>query len=182
MPGDRDALALPRDGRSRELNERQFVRGAPRRPVRRRRTGAEPHRRCRRVRELAHPGSTTGYGDTDLAGSLLQGREFALTGLQMRSNADDSFGDLSSETDDLDPFCPEESVRSPLRWIATLRGGVARQLGRVTVIASAMRQRRARLSSTIRIVSRSAVRPRCSCGRGAGRCCRWSRGQPRSRG
>ena len=83
-----------------------------------------------------HPGSATRYDDSGpLAGALI-GRKFELRGVPLRLELDAAFGDLRAKASALDPVDRDETAESEFRWIATLRVGVERSVGRATLFVS----------------------------------------------
>ena len=79
-------------------------------------------------------GWATDYDGTDLAGGLLLGREFTLNVARFRVELDGVFGDMSAQTDRVDPQDRDETARASLRWATTARVGVERTEGPVTVL------------------------------------------------
>ena len=79
-------------------------------------------------------GWATDYDGTGLAGGLLVGREFTLNGARFRVELDGVFGDMSAQTDRVDPQGRDETARASLRWATTARVGVERTEGPVTVL------------------------------------------------
>ena len=84
-------------------------------------------------------GWTVDYDDTGLTGSALIGRKIEIGGRLLRIEIDGTFGELSAETNRIDPRYqpPDERVKSKFRWAATARAGVERPIGRATVFVSA---------------------------------------------
>ena len=79
-------------------------------------------------------GWATDYDGTDLAGGLLVGREFTLNGARFRVEFDGVFGDMSAQTDRVDPQGRDETAGASLRWATTARVGVEQTEGPVTVL------------------------------------------------
>ena len=79
-------------------------------------------------------GWATDYDGTDLAGGLLLGREFTLNSARFRVELDGVFGDMSRQTDRVDPQGRDETARASLRWATTARVGVEQTEGPVTVL------------------------------------------------
>ena len=86
--------------------------------------------------DWGNPGSTTDYDDSGLIGGVLAGRKIEIGGTTFRMELDVAFGGLSGHSSMLDPTCPDESVKSENRWIATARVGVEEPVGRATVFAT----------------------------------------------
>ena len=61
-------------------------------------------------------------------------REFTLNGARFRVELDGVFGDMSAQTDRVDPQGRDETARASLRWATTARVGVERTEGPVTVL------------------------------------------------
>jgi opacity protein-like surface antigen len=83
-----------------------------------------------------NPGSTLDYDDDGFVGGVLVGRKFEIGGMPLRIEIDGTFGDLSANTNRLDPEGLDETAATKFRWIATARGGIEQTLGPVTVFAS----------------------------------------------
>ena len=86
--------------------------------------------------DWGNPGSTTDYDDRGLVGGVLVGRKFAIADTAFRVELDAVFGGLSGHSNELDPTCTDESVKSEHRWVATARIGVEEVVGRATVFAT----------------------------------------------
>lgn len=86
--------------------------------------------------DWGNPGSMTDHDDTGLVGGVLVGRKFEFDNTTFRIELDATFGGLSGRSSELDPTCPDESVKSELRWVATARVGVEETIGRATVFAT----------------------------------------------
>ena len=84
-----------------------------------------------------NPGTVSRYDDTGLAGGFLLGRKFHVGGLVLRTELDAAITHVSASTDKLDPEGLDETARSDFPWIVSLRGGIERAVGRVTVFATA---------------------------------------------
>ena len=78
-------------------------------------------------------GWATDYDDADLVGGLLMGRKFDLNGARFRIEFDGTFGDMSAQTNRVDPPNGDETAKASLRWAATARLGLEHQEGPVTV-------------------------------------------------
>lgn len=99
-------------------------------------------RMANRFRDVAgfanwgNPGSRLGYDGNEPLGGLLVGRKFDLGATQGRIELDAALADISAGTSRLDPGCTDESAKSSLRWVVSLRAGVEKRLGGATVFAS----------------------------------------------
>lgn len=90
------------------------------------------------------PGWRVDYDETGFAGGILVGKKCDIGGMPLRFEIDATFGDLSEETNQLNPS-PEsepgpqgldETAKSAFRWIATARAGIEHTVGPVTVFAT----------------------------------------------
>jgi len=86
--------------------------------------------------DWGNPGSMTDYDDTGLIGGVLVGRKLRIGGTTLRVELDAAFGGLSGRSNELDPTCTDESVKSEHRWVTTARIGVEEVVGRATVFAT----------------------------------------------
>ena len=78
-------------------------------------------------------GWATDYEDGDLVGGVLAGRKFTLNGARFRIELDGTFGDLSAESNRVDPPGGDETASARLRWAATARLGLEHEEGPVTI-------------------------------------------------
>ena len=83
-----------------------------------------------------NPGSVVDYDDAGLVVGALIGKKLNINGVPLRIELDGTFGDLSAETNRLDPEGLDETAESKFRWIATPRAGVEKAAGRATVFAT----------------------------------------------
>ena len=83
-----------------------------------------------------NPGSMTDYDHGGFAGGVLVGRKFEVDGTRLRVELDGTFGDLTAQSDQLDPEGLDELAETDIRWVVTARGGVEETVGRVTVFAT----------------------------------------------
>ena len=83
-----------------------------------------------------NPGSTTDYDDAGLVGGVLAGRKFEVNGTRLRLELDGTFGNLTAQSNRLDPQGLDETVETDVRWLATVRIGVEETIGRATVFAT----------------------------------------------
>ena len=86
--------------------------------------------------DWGNPGSMTDYDHSGFIRGVLVGRKIEFDGTTFRIELDAALGDLSAHSNKLDPTCPDESVDSEHRWIATARLGVEDSIGRATVFAT----------------------------------------------
>ena len=87
-----------------------------------------------------NPGWAVDYYDAGFAASALLGRKLEIGGVPLRVELDGTFGDMSANTNRIDPGNPDdpdETVESEFRWIATARAGVERTIGPATLFVSA---------------------------------------------
>ena len=75
----------------------------------------------------------TDYDDADLAGGFLLGRKYELNGARFRIELDATFGDMSAQTDRVDPPGRDETARASFRWAATARLGLEHKEGPATI-------------------------------------------------
>ena len=83
-----------------------------------------------------NPGSMTDYDDTGFIGGVLAGWKFEVDGTRLRVELDGAFGDLTAQSNQLDPEGLDETVETDVRWLATARIGVEETIGRGTVFAT----------------------------------------------
>ena len=83
-----------------------------------------------------YPGSGSTYHDDGLAGGLLVGKKFKVGGVPFRIEVDGTFGDLSADTNTLDPEGLDETAKAEFRWSVTTRAGVEQAVGRSTIFAT----------------------------------------------
>ncbi len=78
-------------------------------------------------------GWATDYNDGEVVGGVLLGRKFTLNRARFRIEQDGIFGDMSAESDRVDPIGRDETAGTRFRWAATARVGLEHQEGPVTV-------------------------------------------------
>ena len=83
-----------------------------------------------------NPGWAVDYDDAGFVGGALIGKQFGLGGMPLSIELDGTFGDLSANTNKLDPEGLDETAASKFRWIATARAGIEQAVGPVTVFAT----------------------------------------------
>ena len=83
-----------------------------------------------------NPGSVAAYDSAGIAGGALAGKKFAIGGVPLRAEIAGIYGDLSAQTNRLDPEGLDETAESEFRWIATMSAGVERTFGPVTLFAT----------------------------------------------
>ena len=83
------------------------------------------------------PGWTTDYDEDGFIGGALIGKRFAVGGMPLRVELSGTFGDLSGETNQLDPEGLDETARTEFRWVAAARVGIGQSLGPARVFATA---------------------------------------------
>ena len=83
------------------------------------------------------PGWTTDYDEDGFIGGALIGKRFSVGGMPLRVELSGTFGDLSGETNQLDPEGLDETARTEFRWVAAARVGVGQSLGPARVFATA---------------------------------------------
>ena len=67
---------------------------------------------------------------------MLAGWKFEVDGTRLRVELDGAFGDLTAQSNQLDPEGLDETVETDVRWLATARIGVEETIGRATVFAT----------------------------------------------
>ncbi len=83
------------------------------------------------------PGYTLGYGDNRFVAGALLGTKIGLGGVRLRIEIDGTFGDLTGQSNRLDPAGLDETAGSEIQWIATGRAGFEQSVGGATVFATA---------------------------------------------
>ena len=84
-----------------------------------------------------HPGgSGSNYNDDGFAGGVLVGKKFSMGGMPFRIEVDGTLGDLSAETNTLDPEGLDETAKAEFRWSVTTRTGVEHAIGPATIFAT----------------------------------------------
>ena len=83
-----------------------------------------------------NPGSTVDYDDAGFVVGALVGKKFEIGGAPLRVEVDGTFGDMSANTNKLDPEGLDETAESEFPWIVTARAGIEQAVGRATVFAT----------------------------------------------
>ena len=83
-----------------------------------------------------HPGSGSNYNDDGFAGGVLVGKKFGIGRVPFRIEVDGTFGDLSADTNTLDPEGLDETAKAEFRWSVTTRAGIEQALGRSTIFVT----------------------------------------------
>ncbi len=83
-----------------------------------------------------NPGSAVDYDDAGFIGGALMGKKFDIGDIPFRIEIDGSLGDLSANTNRLDPEGLDETAETEFRWIATARGGIEKVVGPATIFAT----------------------------------------------
>ena len=81
-------------------------------------------------------GSILDYADTGLVVGALVGKKFDFGDVPLRLEVDATFGNLSANTDRLDPEGLDETAESEFRGITTARAGVEQAIGPATAFAT----------------------------------------------
>ena len=83
-----------------------------------------------------HPGSDFNYSDDGFAGGVLVGKKFEIGGVPFRIEFDGTLGDMSAETNTLDPESLDETAKAEFRWSVTTRIGLEYTLERAIVFTT----------------------------------------------
>ena len=83
-----------------------------------------------------NPGWVSYYEDSGFISGALIGNNFDINEVPLRIEIDISPGNVSAETNQLDPFGLDETARSDYEWIITARAGVEKTIGRATIFAT----------------------------------------------
>ena len=81
-------------------------------------------------------GSESHYNDDGFAGGLLVGKKFTIGDVPFRLEVDGTFGDLSADTNTLDPEGLDETAKAEFRWSITTRAGLEYTIGRATIFTT----------------------------------------------
>ncbi|MDD9949652.1 MAG: outer membrane beta-barrel protein [candidate division Zixibacteria bacterium] len=79
------------------------------------------------------PGQTIEYDDTGFPSGVVAGRHFELGRVPIRFELGGAFVGLPSASRQMDPVGMDETATSELRWIGSVRMGVRKPLGRISV-------------------------------------------------
>ena len=82
------------------------------------------------------PGYTVKFAGEDTVGSALVGKSFESNGIPLRMEFDGTFGSIVGSSDLLDPTDKDETGKVDIRWVATARLGLERDIGNATVFAT----------------------------------------------
>ena len=82
------------------------------------------------------PGWATDYDDGDFAWGFLLGRKFTLGRARLNIEVDGTWGNLSGDSDRVDPAGRDETAKASVRWAATARLGLEHREGPVTVFVN----------------------------------------------
>ncbi len=83
-----------------------------------------------------NPGSVTRYKDSGFVGGALIGKKFTFGDASIRLELDGTIGDLEARTNQLDPQGLDETAVAEFQWITTVRVGIEKSFGSVTVFAT----------------------------------------------
>ena len=83
-----------------------------------------------------YPGSGSNYNDDGFAGGVLVGKKFEIGGMPFRIEFDGTLGDLSADTNTLDPEGLDETAKAEFGWSVTTRTGVEYAIGRSTIFVT----------------------------------------------
>ena len=83
-----------------------------------------------------NPGWVSYYEDSGFISGALIGNKFDINEVPLRIEIDISPGNISAETNKLDPFGLDETARSDYEWIITVRAGIEKTIGRATIFAT----------------------------------------------
>ena len=83
-----------------------------------------------------NPGWSVDYGRRGFVAGALAGMKISAAGIPLRLELDGVFGNMSGNTNQLDPAGLDETVDSKFVWIASARAGVERALGTATVFVT----------------------------------------------
>ena len=83
-----------------------------------------------------NPGWSVDYGDSGLVVGVLLGKKFSPGGLPLRLEIASLSGDLSGNTNRLDPVGLDETAESRFKWITSARAGIERNLGPATAFVA----------------------------------------------
>ena len=83
-----------------------------------------------------NPGYTVKFAGEDVVGSALIGKSFESGGIPLRMEFDGTFGSIVGSSDLLDPADKDETGKVDIRWVATARIGLERDIGTATVFAT----------------------------------------------
>ena len=83
-----------------------------------------------------HPGSGSNYNDDGFAGGVLVGKKFEIGGMPFRIEFDGTLGDLSADTNTLDPEGLDETAKAEFRWSVTTRVGLEYTVERTTIFTT----------------------------------------------
>ncbi len=83
-----------------------------------------------------HPGSVVDYDIAGFVGGGLIGKKFSLGGVPLRIEFNGLFGNMSAETNKLDPVGLDETAEAELRWITTMGAGIDHVIEGATIFAT----------------------------------------------
>jgi len=83
-----------------------------------------------------NPGSGSNYNDDGFGGGVLVGKKFGIGRVPFRIEVDGTFGDLSADTNTLDPEGLDETAKAEFRWSITTRAGIEQAIGQTTFFAT----------------------------------------------
>ena len=83
--------------------------------------------------DWGNPGSTNKINGPAAAAGVLAGRRFDMGRTGFRIEIDALVGSMSADTDKLDPTCGDETASARIRWMATARMGLDREVGNTRV-------------------------------------------------
>ncbi len=83
--------------------------------------------------DWGNPGSTSRLNGSAALAGVLAGRRFDMGNSGLRIEIDALAGNLSANTDKLDPTCNDETAAARIRWMATARMGIDMDVGNTRI-------------------------------------------------